>query len=349
MPKFDQDRWWGAVLERNQDFDGVFVYAVRTTGIYCRPSCPARKPNLRNVVFFPLPEIAEKVGFRPCQRCQPDQFNSPDPQVELARQICRTIEENLGERLTLKDLGERFALSPSHLQRVFKRVVGISPQDYTETLRMNRIRAALGGGQEIIQALYEVGYASSSRLYSKSSTLLGMTPNRYRHAGEGVSILYTIVRCSLGWLLVAASEKGICAVQIGDTESGLTENFRREFKNAKIWRDDLVLFGWVEEILSHLNGQQPRLDLPLDVQATAFQKRVWQALQEIPYGSTCTYKELAAAIGQPTASRAVAGACAANPTALLIPCHRAIRSDGGLGGYRWGIERKQALLEGERA
>jgi AraC family transcriptional regulator of adaptative response/methylated-DNA-[protein]-cysteine methyltransferase len=349
MSKFDQELWWRAVLTRNLDFDGVFVYGVRTTGIYCRPSCPARKPKLRNVAFFPLPEVAEKAGFRPCKRCQPDAFNSPDPQVELARQVCRYIEANLEARLTLETLGERFGLSPNHLQRVFKQVVGVSPQAYTEARRMDRIRAALGEGQEIIPALFEAGYSSSSRIYSKSSAQLGMTPRRYQRLGEGVRILYTISMCPLGWLLVAATQMGICAVQIGDTESELKDYLASEFKNAEIQRDDLALSGWVEEILSHLHGEQPHLDLPLDVQATAFQKRIWQALQDIPYGRARTYKELAEAIGQPNAFRAVAGACAANPTALLIPCHRVIRSDGELGGYRWGVERKQALLEGERA
>jgi AraC family transcriptional regulator of adaptative response/methylated-DNA-[protein]-cysteine methyltransferase len=251
--------------------------------------------------------------------------------------------------MTLEFLGERFGLSPHHLQRIFKRVVGISPQAYTEACRMDRIRTALGEGQDIVPAIYKAGYGSSSRLYSKSSAQLGMTPKRYHRGGEGVRILYTTLRGPIDWLLVAATEKGICAVRIGETESELEDQLASEFNRAEILRDDQALSGWVEEILSHLGGQQPHLDLPLDVQATAFQKKVWQALQEIPYGSTRTYKELAEALGQPTAYRAVANACAANPTALLIPCHRAIRSDGRLGGYRWGVERKKALLEKERA
>lgn len=343
----NESSYWQAVLQRDRCYDGAFVYAVHSTGIYCRPSCSSRKPKSENVSFFPLPEIAEQAGFRPCKRCKPNQPIAHGPQVEVARRICRYIEAHLEDSLTLEVLGSHFGLSPYHLQRTFKSVVGISPLQYTEACRMKQIKVALSEGDEIVGALYDAGYNSSSRLYGKASTHLGMTPGVYKRGGKDVQILYTTVRCFLGYLLVAATDKGICAVQIGDDEVELQRGLLREFAGADIEREDTALSGWVQEILSHLNGEQPHLELPLDVRATGFERRVWKALQEIPFGSTRTYAEIAKAIGQPAAIRAVAGACATNPTALLIPCHRVIRSDGSLGGYRWGVERKHALLRQE--
>ncbi len=339
--------YWQAVLQRDHNFDGAFVYAVRSTGIYCRPSCASRKPNPANVTFFPLPEIAEQAGFRPCKRCKPERAVARDPQVEQVRKICRYIETHLEDSLTLATLGNHIGQSPYHLQRTFKRVTGISPRQYAEACRMRQIKAALNEGDDVVGALYDAGYNSSSRLYGKAAAQLGMTPGEYRRGGPNVRVLYTTMTCFLGCLLVAATDKGICSVRIGDDEAALEDAFLREFAGADIERDDTGLSGWIGEILRHLEGTPPHLELPLDVQATAFQRRVWQALQAIPYGSTATYAEIAKAIGQPAAIRAVGRACATNPTALLIPCHRVVRSDGGLGGYRWGIERKEALLRRE--
>lgn len=348
-PNMDEEDLWQSILKRDHRWDGIFVYAVLSTGIYCRPSCSSRKPRRDNVVFFSLPEVAEQVGFRACKRCQPDQIVTQDPQVELIRKVCRYIEANLESPLTLQVLSNHFHLSTYHLQRTFKRLTGITPQQYTEACRMKQIMVDLSEGREIMSTLYNAGYNSSSRLYNKAFLQLGMTPAVYKKGGQEIQIVYTTVECLFGYLLVAATDKGICAVQIGDTENGLKEAFFKLFKRAAIERDDLALSGWVQEILDHLDGKHPHLELPLDIQATAFQKRVWQALREIPYGSTRTYREIAEAIGQPSAVRAVARACATNPAALLIPCHRVIRSDGNLGGYRWGIERKQVLLHKEAA
>ncbi|MBZ0155462.1 MAG: bifunctional DNA-binding transcriptional regulator/O6-methylguanine-DNA methyltransferase Ada [Alphaproteobacteria bacterium] len=343
----NESTYWQAVLQRDRRYDGAFVYAVRSTGIYCRPSCSSRRPKSGNVSFFPLPEVAEQAGFRPCKRCRPDQAVAGDPRAELVRRICRYIENHLEDPLTLESLGRHFGLSPSHLQRMFKSVVAISPQQYTEACRMRHIKTALRKGDDIMGALHDAGYSSTSRLYGKASAHLGMTPGAYKQGGRNVPLLYTTAQCPLGYLLVAATDKGICAVRIGSDEAELQEAFLREFCGAHIERDTASLAGWVREIVEHLNGEQPRLTLPLDVRATAFQRRVWQALQEIPYGSTRTYTEIAKVIGQPSAARAVARACATNPAALLIPCHRVLRNDGGLGGFRWGIERKKALLRRE--
>ncbi len=344
----NESGYWQAVLQKDRNYDGAFVYAVRSTGIYCRPSCSSRKPNPANASFFPLPEIAEQAGFRPCKRCKPDLAAARDPRVEQVRKICRYIEAHLEDTLTLEALGIHIGLSPYHLQRTFKKVTGISPRQYAEACRMQQIKAALNEGDDVSGALYDAGYNSSSRLYGKAAAQLGMTPGEYKRGGRNVRVLYTTVSCFLGYLLVAATDKGICSVRIGDDEVALEEGFMREFAGAVIERDDTALSGWIGEILRHLDGTRSHLELPLDVQATAFQRRVWQALQDIPYGSTATYAEIAKAIGQPAAVRAVGRACATNPTALLIPCHRVVRSDGEFGGYRWGIERKEALLRRER-
>ena len=327
----------------------MFVYAVRSTGIYCRPSCASRKPKRENVTFFKRPELAEKAGYRACKRCRPADELTTDPQLEKMHGLCRYIEANKGRYLTLAELGQRVGLSSSHLQRTFKKVVGVTPQAYLETCRLNAVKTALQQGDDISGATFEAGYGSSSRLYSKADAALGMTPKKYQQKGEEVRVNYAVTDCSLGKLLVAATEKGVCAVRLGDDIAELEAELFEEFSKADIRRDEVALSGWLETIVQHLEGKEPHLDLPLDVRATAFQKRVWQALQEIPYGETRSYGEVAAAIGQPSAVRAVAGACAANPTALLVPCHRVVRSDGNVSGYRWGVERKRQLLERESA
>ncbi len=347
----DDAHRWRAVLNRDTGSDGTFVYAVRSTGVFCRPSCPSRRPRREQVLFFPLPEVAGQAGFRACLRCKPDQTRVPDPQLELVQRVCRQVEAGLqrGDPLRLEDLGEAVGLSPYHLQRVFKRVVGITPRQYAEACRLARLKAGLKEGETVTNALYDAGYSSSSRLYEKSDTHLGMTPASYSRGGEGARISYTVVASPLGRLLVAATERGVCAVKMGDDDGELAAILLTEYPAADIQRDDSALGEWVEAILAHLSGKQPNLDLPLDVQATAFQWRVWEELRAIPYGSTRSYTQVAEAIGQPGAARAVASACAANRAALIVPCHRVVRESGDLGGYRWGLERKRKLLEQEKA
>jgi AraC family transcriptional regulator of adaptative response/methylated-DNA-[protein]-cysteine methyltransferase len=344
----DEGRCWQAVLSRDASCDGTFVYAVRSTGVYCRPSCPSRHPRRAQVVFYPVPEAAERCGYRPCRRCRPHQAAAGDPHVEVVRGTCRFIEANLESPLTLADLGAAAGLSPCHLQRIFKRITGITPRQYVDACRLGRLKARLKERRTVTMALYEAGYGSSSRLYERASSQLGMTPAAYRRGGRAAQIRYTLLVCPLGRLLLAATPRGICAVYLGDADAGLEARLRREYPEAEVRRDDAGLNPWSDELLRHLDGRQPHLDLPLDVQATAFQWRVWQALRAIPYGSTRSYCEIARAIGQPAAARAVARACATNPVAILIPCHRVVREDGGLGGYYWGLERKQALLDQEK-
>lgn len=340
----DADRWQ-AVLNRDARFDGAFVTAVQTTHIYCRPSCPARHPRRHHVMFYATPSEAERAGFRPCKRCSP---NTQAFEAEVVERLCLFITAHADERLTLADLGAAVGLSPQHLQRVFKRALGISPRQYAEARRLERLKTQLKTGSSVTAALYDAGYSSSSRLYERAPDQMGMTPAVYRQGGQGMTIQYTVVDCSLGCLLVAATERGVCFVSLGDAPADLETELRAEFPAADLRRDETHLNEWVQALLRHLEGQQPHLELPLDVRATAFQWRVWQALRDIPYGEARSYQQIAAAIGQPTAARAVGSACARNPVSLVIPCHRAVREDGGLGGYRWGLSRKAALLERER-
>jgi AraC family transcriptional regulator of adaptative response/methylated-DNA-[protein]-cysteine methyltransferase len=349
MAEIDDEARWQAVLHRDAAADGVFVYGVQSTGIYCRPSCPSRRPRQDRVAFFALPEAAEHAGFRSCKRCHPEQTAIRDPHVELVQRVCRAIAANPEGPLTLAALSAEVGLSPFHLQRIFKRVMGITPKQYADACRMERLKGELRKGEAVSSALYGAGYGSSSRLYERADAQLGMTPAVYRKGGAGMAITYTVVPCPLGMVLVAATERGICAVTLGDDAEALAAHLRSEYGAATIHEDATHLSEAVTAILRHLAGEQPHLDLPLDVQATAFQWRVWEALREIPYGSTRSYGEIAQAIGQPTATRAVAQACGHNPVALAIPCHRVIREDGSLGGYRWGIARKQAILAQERA
>ena len=341
------DRRWQAVLARDPGQDGVFVYAVRSAGIYCRPSCPSRRPRREQVRLFPSPQAAEQEGFRSCRRCRPQDEGAADAHLALVQSVCRQIEADSGN-VTLADLSRSAGVSPRHLQRLFKRLLGITPRQYADARRLNRFKSEVRRSGEIGHALYAAGYGSSSRLYELAPTRLGMTPSQYRRGGEGAQIRYTIQDCPLGQLLVAATERGICAISLGDRDQELETALQREYSAATFQRSDTALRERVTAVLAHLQGARPRLDLPLDIQGTAFQRRVWDALCAIPYGQTRSYREIAVAIGRPTATRTVGGACGANPVALAIPCHRAVRDDGGLGGYRWGITRKQALLENER-
>ncbi|NLX11268.1 MAG: bifunctional DNA-binding transcriptional regulator/O6-methylguanine-DNA methyltransferase Ada [Chloroflexi bacterium] len=343
-PALDPAACWQAVENRDPRADGTFVFAVQTTGIYCRPSCPARRPRRDHVTFFATPQAAAQAGYRACRRCRPDEA---DAQIEMIRQACDYIEAHLDDRPTLTAIGAQIGVSPAHLQRVFKRLTGITPRQYADAQRLARFKTQLQDGASVTDALYAAGYGSSSRIYPGQ---LGMTPTDYRQRGQAMHIHYAITECRLGFVLVAATERGICSVTLGDTPEALENALREEFTAADIVQDAAGLHHWINAILSYLDGEQPQLDhLPLDVQATAFQRRVWEALRAIPYGSTRSYAEIAAALGQPSATRAVARACATNPTALIVPCHRVVRSDGGLSGYRWGVERKRALLEQERA
>jgi AraC family transcriptional regulator, regulatory protein of adaptative response / methylated-DNA-[protein]-cysteine methyltransferase len=349
MQTGDDDVFWQAVLSRDARFDGRIFFGVRSTGIYCRPSCPARRPRREQVVFFPIPEAAEQAGFRSCRRCHPRVPSSADPQVGMVRRACRYIEDHFDTPPTLEALSAHTGVSPYHLQRVFKRVAGITPRQYAEACRLSKFKSRVKKGESVTGAMYEAGYGSSSRLYERAPSQLGMTPADYRRGGKGTRISYTMAPCSLGRLLVAATEKGVCAVRLGDSDAELEADLLSEYPAADVERNDEALSGWVAQLLDHLEGARPHLDLPLDVQATAFQWNVWDKLREIPYGGTRSYSEIAKAIGRPTAARAVARAIATNPVALVVPCHRVIHEDRSLGGYRWGLKRKQALLERERS
>ena len=343
-----EELYWQAVLNKDATTDGTFVYGVRSTGIYCNPSCPSRRPQRQQVVFFAQPEAAEQAGFRACRRCYPNATSSRSTQVAVVQQVCSYIESHPHEPLTLEVLGEQAAMSAFHLQRIFKRIMGITPRQYTEACRLGLLKEQLRDGDGVTKALYEAGYNSSSRLYEHTQAQLGMTPTLYRKGGKGMSITYTIVDCVLGRLLVAATDKGVCAVSLGSSDAALEAFLAGEYPAAERRRDGSDLTLWVNALLEHLNGQQPHLHLPLDVQATAFQWRVWAELQKIPYGSTRSYSEIARAVGNPNAARAVAQACATNPVAIVIPCHRVVRENGKPGGYRWGTERKERLLAQEQ-
>jgi len=336
-----------AVASRDAGMDGAFVYGVRSTGIYCRPSCPSKRPTTKQILLFARPEIAEQAGFRECRRCHPRDAKA-NPRADLVRRVCREIEANDEGPVSLRMLAERAGLSAAHLQRTFRQTIGITPRQYADAVRVARLKSELRKGTDVTTALHEVQYGSSSRLYEQSDAQLGMTPATYRRGGEGMNISYTIVPCALGRVLVAATDRGISAVYIGDRDSDLAAALSKEYPRANIRSDSGAHSKWVSAIVRHLAGTNPHLDLPTDVVATAFQRRVWEALRAIPSGTTRTYSEVARAIGKPSAIRAVARACATNPTSIVVPCHRVVRTDGSLGGYRWGLDRKQSLLDQER-
>jgi AraC family transcriptional regulator of adaptative response/methylated-DNA-[protein]-cysteine methyltransferase len=343
-----EDSLWEAVVARDARLAGAFVYGVRSTGIYCRPGCPARLPRREQVVFFASPRAAEQAHFRACKRCRPREDAGLDPRAELVKRVCGYIDANLEEPLTLAALSGQVNISPYHLQRTFKRTVGITPHQYVRARRLSTLKSQLREGQGVTTALYEAGYGSSSRLYEEAAAGLGMTPATYRRGGRGMRIGYTIVDCPLGRLLVAATDRGICAVSLGGADGPLEAALRAEYPAAEIRRDDGGLGEWVNALLRHLNGDQPDLRLPLDVQGTGFQRRVWEQLRAIPYGNVRSYGQIARELGRPKAARAVGRACATNPVSVVIPCHRAVGQDGSLTGYRWGLERKRLLLERER-
>jgi AraC family transcriptional regulator of adaptative response/methylated-DNA-[protein]-cysteine methyltransferase len=348
----NHDRYWQIVETRDQSYDHEFVYAVRSTGIYCRPSCPSPRPKRENIDFYADARQAEQAGYRACLRCKPN--GSPDTQQALIQRLCDYIDTH--ESPSLQQLSDAVGLSPYHLQRIFKQALGVTPRQYAATRRMQRLKDKLKQGEQVTEAMFDVGYSSSSRLYEQATAHLGMSPATYRRGGQGKQITYHFVDSPLGLLMIAATSQGICYVGFGDHEQQLQQTLQQEFPAATILEPEHTetetqerLHYWAQAMLDYLNGQQQQLDLPLDLKATAFQSRVWQALRQIPYGTTCSYREIAAAIGQPTAARAVARACATNPVPLVVPCHRVIGEDGALHGYRYGIERKRALLDQERS
>lgn len=341
------DELWNAVLSKDRRFDGQFVFAVSSTGIYCRPSCPSRRAKRENVSFFSLPAAAETAGFRACRRCHPADSRQTYPQTRMVQQVCRVIDESDGEPVTLETLSEKVGVSLFHLQRTFKSIMGMSPGEYAETRRVNSFKQSVQAGENITNALYDAGFGSSSRLYELASSQLGMTPATYGKGGRGAVIRYAIGDSPLGRLLVAATDKGICSVRLGDSDELLTSELRQEFSAAEILLDESHLRAALEAVVAHLNDKTPGIDLPLDIRATTFQRQVWEQLQKIPAGETHSYSRVAKSIGQEKAVRAVARACATNPVALVIPCHRVIREDKSLGGYRWGLDRKKKLLERE--
>src|SRR5436190_17496589 len=345
--KLNDTARWNAVVAHDRSADGLFVYAVRSTGVYCRPSCPSRRPRRDRVTFFETPADARMGGFRECRRCRPDGTPAPDPWIEKVRRACVYLS-NVDGHPSLTTLAGRIGGSPYHLQRNFKRLVGVTPREYADACRLRTVKRQLRRGSDVTSAMFEAGYGSSSRFYERAAPKLGMNPSTYRRGGVGMTIKYTIVDSPLGRLLVASTPRGVCAVAMGASDAELERALAREYPAAAVARDAGGLATWTESILAHLAGRRPRLDLPIDVQATAFQWQVWQALAAIPYGETRTYGDIAAAIGRPRAVRAVARACATNPVALAIPCHRVVSADGRAGGYRWGAPRKQVLLDSEQ-
>jgi AraC family transcriptional regulator of adaptative response/methylated-DNA-[protein]-cysteine methyltransferase len=341
-------RAWQAVLERDSRYDGRFVYAVRTTKVFCRPSCPSRRPVRKNVVFFPVPLEATRQGYRPCRRCRPLGESGGDAEARLVLRLCRHLEADPWGPSRLEELGRLAGMSSGRVRRLFKRATGVSPKEYADTRRLARLKAGLRRGRGVSAALFEAGYGSSSRVYEKSNARLGMTPAAYGQGGAGMQIEYTITDSPMGRLLVGATERGVCAVSLGDADQALIQGLQAEYPNASVRAGSVGLSKWVQEVSARLRGERPRSTLPLDIQATAFQSRVWRALLDIPAGEVRSYGAVARALGRPSAARAVALACATNPVAVVIPCHRVVRGDGEIGGYRWGVERKRALLGSER-
>lgn len=346
MGHVDESRW-KAVLARDASWDGAFVFAVSSTGVFCRPSCPAKRPRRENVRFFPGPEQAEKAGYRACLRCRPKAADG-NGTLEMVKSVCRYIEQHLDEPLTLARLATAFRRSPFHLQRTFKQALGVTPRAYADSCRLTALKRNLRAGHNVTRAMYDAGYSSSSRLYERTASQLGMTPDKYRRGAIAATIRYTSVDSPLGRMLVAATDKGVCAIQFANSDGELQEGLKREFPFAVRKRDDDAMQGWTRTLLQQIKGEESDSSLPLDIRATAFQRRVWSYLQSIPFGATRSYGEVAKAIGRPTAARAVARACATNPVAVAIPCHRVVRENGEMGGFRWGTQRKRALLELER-
>lgn len=345
----DEERW-AAVQRRDAQADGAFVLAVASTGVYCRPSCPARPAKRRNVSFHATCAAAEKAGFRPCKRCRPNEADPRKARADAVASACRQIEQALAdgaEPPALAGLAAAAGLSPFHFHRVFKDLTGVTPRGYAQRLRAERAKAALSASPSVTDAIYDAGYSSSSRFYERAAGELGMTPTAWRNGGAGAEIRFAVGECWLGAVLVAATANGVCAIKLGSDPDALLRDLQDRFPRATLVGADAGFEQLVARVVALVEQPGSGRDLPLDVRGTAFQQRVWQALRDIPPGSTATYGEIAARIGRPAAVRAVARACAENPLAVAIPCHRVVRGDGALAGYRWGIERKRALLDRE--
>ena len=342
-----QDLRWASIVARDSNADGTFYYSVSTTGVYCRPSCGARLARPEHVRFHPTRKAAEQAGFRPCRRCKPDQPSLVEQHAARVTDACRLIEQS-EETPRLESLARQAGISPYHFHRLFKAFTGVTPKAYAAAHRAKRLRAALGRSGTVTEAMYSAGYNSSGRFYTQSNEILGMTPSDYRAGGASTLIRFAVGRCSLGSILVAQSERGLCAILLGDDPNELTRDVQDRFPRAHLIGGDATFERLVATVVGFVEVPARGLNLPLDVQGTAFQQRVWQALQKIPVGSTASYADIAAHIGQPKSARAVARACGANVLAVAIPCHRVVRRDGALSGYRWGIARKRALLEGEK-
>ncbi len=343
----EQESYWRAFVERDGEFDGLVFVAVRTTGVFCRPSCPAKRPKRENVVLFRTADEAKAAGFRACKRCHPDNPGSISAGATIVLKACELIDADADGIPSLQVLEEQLDVSRYHLLRVFKKLLGITPRQYADARRVESLKKELRNGRNVADAIYGAGYGSSSRVYEKSSEQLGMTPDQYRRGGVRRKIKYTIVDSSLGRLLLAATKKGICRIRLGEPDKEIIAALQQEFHSADIERDDYGLKAWVEEVVARIDGRTPSIELPSDVRATAFQRRVWEELRSIPFGATRAYSDVAAAIGRPRAVRAVANACAGNPVAIVVPCHRVVRKDGSIGGYGWGVDRKVALLSRE--
>ncbi|HLW91554.1 MAG TPA: bifunctional DNA-binding transcriptional regulator/O6-methylguanine-DNA methyltransferase Ada [Roseiarcus sp.] len=348
-PLIERDPRWAAVLARDPAAEGAFVYAVKTTGVYCRPTCASRRPNLKNVAFYATPAEAEKAGFRPCQRCRPNEASAGERRAALVAEACRRIEK-AETPPKLDALAAKAGLSPSHFHRLFKSVTGVTPKTYAAAHRAKRVRQELSKGQSTVtEAIYGAGFNASSRFYEKAKDVLGMTPSAYRAGGADAEIKFAIGQCSLGAILVARSQKGVCAILLGDDPEQLIRDLQDRFPKAKLIGGDKTFEALVAKVVGFVEAPALGLDLPLDLRGTAFQQRVWDALRKIPAGETASYAEIAKRIGAPTSIRAVAQACSANTIAVAIPCHRVVRKDGDVSGYRWGVERKRALLAKEQA
>ena len=352
MMMIDSDREtnerWEAVCARDARADGTFVFAVRTTGVFCRPQCAARRPRRENVEFFPTAEAARAAGYRACKRCRPESRSMEDELVALVDRACRTIEA-AETPPPLAELAAAAGKSPFYFQRAFKRIVGVTPREYAAAKRAEGLRQALPAHPRVVDAIYDAGFGSSSRGYSLAASTLGMTPSAYRAGGQGERVRFAAVSSALGWIAVAMTARGVAAIELGDSREAVCARISTRFAAADLAEDHTELHAVLAAILRYTEQPRAGLDLPLDVQGTAFARRVWRALTKLAPGETATYAQIAAAIGRPGAARAVASACAANPAALAIPCHRVVPAAGGSGGYRWGAARKRALLEAESA
>ncbi len=339
--------YWNAVKNNDKRFDGIFFTGVKTTKIFCKPSCSAKLPKRENIDFYDNWQTAENKGFRACLRCKPKSEVFINPQIEKIVKACGILETE--DEIKLETIGKKLKINAIHLQKTFKEIIGVSPKKFVENLRIEKFKTEIKSGNDVVSSIYEAGYGSSRSLYENVSGKLGMTPKVYQKGGKGMKINYTIADCYLGKMLVARTDKGVCSVTFGDTNDFLIEKLREEFPNAEITENNGELKEFVEEILRHLSGKSKLIDLPMDLQATAFQMQVWELLRKIPFGETLSYKQVAEKIGNVKAVRAVARACATNRIAVVIPCHRVIGTNGNLSGYRWGIERKAKLIESEKA